>query len=144
MKREALRKQLSVVALLLLLTPLTELQARTSSWLRGTWAGAGYQTDTESTWPMTLTVRNGPRRRLYLVDYPSLKCGGRWKPLGTGKRRATFTEVLTHGQADCLDNGRVIIQRISSTQLLYLYSNQGSKKITASAILNRRRMAANN
>ena len=131
-------RALPTVLLLLLLTPTISLQAKGKPWLRGVWQGTGYQTDTNSTWPMTLTIARQSRRRVFLVDYPSLKCGGKWRQLTIGKRRATFKEVLDRGQTDCADNGRVTIQRLSSGQLLYLYSNQGSRQITASAILSRK------
>ena len=132
------QRLLLAVVLLLLLASVNAAQAKRKPWLRGAWEGTGYQTDTDSTWPMTLTITRGQRRRAFSVDYPSLKCGGRWQVLSIGRRRATFKEMLEHGQTECVDNGRVIIQRINTTQLLYLYSNQGSRKITASAILNRR------
>lgn len=131
------RRLLLAIVLLLLLAPTLVPQSRRKPWLRGVWEGTGYQTDTESAWPMSLEVTRRQGRHVLTINYPSLKCGGRWQPLNIGRRRATFKEVLEHGQSECLDNGRVIIQRINSTQLLYLYSNQG-RKITASAILNKR------
>ena len=134
---------LLAIILLLLLTPTNAAQARSQSWLRGVWEGTGYQTDSDSTWPMTFSIRRRRGQRAYSANYASLKCGGEWRLLTINKRRATFREVLTYGQTECLENGRVIIQRLNNTQLLYLYSNQGSRKITASAILNKRMPARN-
>ena len=134
-----MRKSFLVLGLLLLLTSTAAAQGKSKSWLRGSWAGTGYQTDTdgESTWPMTLAIkRTRSGRRTYSIEYPSLSCGGRWKLLSVNGNRARFREQLNHGQDNCANNGLVRIERIGR-QLIFLYSNQGSREITASAILNR-------
>ena len=135
------RRAAGLIVVLLVLAPNVAPQARSKSWLRGVWEGTGYQTDTASSWPLVLTARTCGGRRLFSVDYPSLNCGGTWQLLQLSRRRAVFREVLDRGQSECTDKGRVTIQRINNAQLIYLYSNQGSRQITASAILNRKRPA---
>lgn len=132
-------RTLTVFGLLLLLASTAASQSKRKSWLRGAWEGTGYQTDSNSTWPMNLTITKlKGSRRTFSIDYPSLNCGGRWKLLGVKKTRATFRERLDRGQGNCTDNGFVVIERMNRKQLIYLYSNQGSRELTASAILNRK------
>jgi len=121
--------------LLLLACSLASAQSKSNSWMRGTWEGTGYQTDDKSTWEMVLKA--GGKR--FAIDYPSLSCGGRWQLISINAWRARFRERLDHGQDKCADNGKVLVQRLNRNQILFLYSNQGEKELTASAILNRKR-----
>ena len=109
-------------------------QTKSNAWLKGTWEGTGYQTDDQSTWSMLLTVRG----RSFSIDYPSLKCGGRWQLISLNGYRARFKERLDHGQDKCTGNGSVVIQRLNKRQILFLYSLSGKREVTASAVLNRK------
>ena len=104
-------------------------------WLRGEWAGTGYQIDSADTWAMVLKFRRGR----YTAEYPSLECAGRWRLLQVSRTRAVFRETITTGAERCAPRGRVVIERLNARQLGYRYSYQGSKDYVASAILNRRR-----
>jgi hypothetical protein len=135
LRRPFLIRTATILSLLLLGASV----ATSQSWLRGTWEGTGYQIDDNSTWTMKLTVaqaKNGRRR--FSIEYPSLNCGGRWKLLSANGRQLVFREQLSHGQEKCSNNGRVTVERINSKQILFLYSNQGTREITASAVLNRK------
>jgi hypothetical protein len=105
------------------------------SWLRGEWAGTGYQIDSENTWAMVLKFGRGR----YTAEYPSLECAGRWRLLSVSRTRAVFRETITTGAEHCAPRGRVVIERLNARQFGYRYSYQGSKDYVASAILNRRR-----
>lgn len=104
-------------------------------WLRGEWAGTGYQVDSESTWAMVLNFGRGS----YTAEYPSLECAGRWRLLSVSRTRAIFRETITKGAEKCAARGRVVIERLNARQLGYRFSYEGSKEFVASAILNRRR-----
>ena len=132
-------RTLTVLALLVLTVSSATAQDKGKSWLRGNWEGTGYQTDDKSTWPMkvTITKRKGGRR-VFSIDYPSLNCGGRWKVLSSNRSRATFREQLDHGQDKCTDHGLVRIERVGRGQLIFLYSRQGRRDLTASALLSRK------
>lgn len=104
-------------------------------WLNGTWEGKGYQIDTDETWTMKLTVRG----RRYNIEYPSLKCGGQWVPISINRSRARFIEKITLGIETCTDKGNVVVERLSRRQIAYRHSNPGSRDVTASAILNRKK-----
>jgi len=125
---------LSAVLLSLFLGSAICAQTKTNPWIKGTWEGTGYQTDDQSTWTMLLTARG----RRYSIDYPSLKCGGRWQLVSINAYRARFKERLDHGQTECTDNGTVVIQRLNKRQIFFLYTIAGSGEVTASAVLNRR------
>ena len=136
-----MRKTLVVLTLLLLLAFTSAAQGKRRSWLRGSWEGTGYQSDDQSTWPMKLTIRRSKSgRRTFSIDYPSLSCGGHWRLLSLSEAAANFREILDHGQDKCSDKGVVLVER-KGAQLIFLYSNQGSREITASAVLNRRKPA---
>ena len=134
MKSGILIITLATVLLTLLLSSAISAQPKSKTWIKGTWEGAGYQTDNQSTWTMRLTARG----RRFSIDYPSLDCGGRWQLISIGSYRARFKEKLDHGQDKCTDNGNVVIQRLSRSQVFFFYSLAGSRKVTASAVLNRR------
>lgn len=135
-----MRKPLAVLGLLFVLVSTAPSQGKQRPWLRGVWEGTGYQTDDASTWPMKLTVkRSKSGGRIYSIDYPSLNCGGRWRLLSMNQNQARFRELLSYGQDKCADNGLVVIERKGS-QSIFLYSNQGSREITASAVLNRKKL----
>ena len=131
---------LKIVATLVLLVCLTsavssQSKIRTGRWLSGTWEGTGYQIDNNETWTMKLTVRG----KVYKIEYPSLKCGGKWIPISIGRNRARLIEKITFGLEDCVDNGNVVIERLNRRQIAYRFTGRGSRQVTASAILNRRK-----
>ena len=119
---------------LILMTNAGYGQEQTRSWLNGTWEGTGYQMDTNETWAMRLKVR----RNRYSIEYPSLNCGGRWKLLSINSWQANFRESIRYGRDECVDEGRVVIQRLGNGQIAYRFYNRGAARVTASAILNRR------
>ncbi len=118
-------------------------QSKQRRWLRGVWEGTGYQTDTNSTWAMQLTVTRENGRRVYLIDYPSLDCGGRWKLLSMNSNVARFREQITRGPDKCTQNGLVVLER-KRGQIIFLYSNEGTREIAATAVLNRKNRATAN
>ena len=107
----------------------------TRLWISGTWEGAGYQIDDQSTWTISLTVH--PDK--FAVAYPSLNCGGQWELKRLSARRAVFRERLSYGKDKCQDNSTVVIERLSNRQLVFLFTNPGENEVNSSGILNRRR-----
>lgn len=135
MKPASLIRSFGICCVLFLSCAAVSAQAKSTSWLRGTWDGTGYQTDDKSTWDMTLKVTG----RSFAIDYPSLGCGGRWRLISLAATSARFRERLDRGQDKCADKGRVVIQRLNRNQILFLWSYEGEKTLKASAILNRER-----
>ena len=131
--------RIPIAILLLLFTAAVVCpQRRDQAWLNGTWEGTGYQIDDNTTWTMRLRVR-GNR---YLIEYPSLKCAGRWQPISISANGARFREKITLGLEACTDKGIVVIERLSHNQIAYRYSNRGTTEVIASAILNRQKVRA--
>ncbi|HEX8636307.1 MAG TPA: hypothetical protein VF703_19455 [Pyrinomonadaceae bacterium] len=134
-----MRRLAAILLVIICLSPAAYTQGRPSSrsssgaWLRGTWEGTGYQLDTATIWTMRLTVRGGR----YVIEYPSLNCGGRWRRLSLNSRVATFREHIAVGRGECVDRGRVVLQRLNGKQIAYRFSQPGSRDVAASAILNR-------
>ena len=116
-------------------TVCAQSKASGNPWLNGTWEGTGYQIDTNETWTMRLVVAG----KRYKIEYPSLKCTGRWSPISVGSWIARFRERITSGTEDCTDKGSVVIERLSRRQIAYRYSNPGTRDVIASAILNRKK-----
>lgn len=134
-----MRQSLASLLLLLVLVSTAASQAKQTSWLRGAWEGTGYQTDDGSTWPMKLTItRSKGRGRTFSIDYRSLNCGGRWKLLSLNQSKARFREQLRYGKDKCANNGLVVVERISGRQIVFLFSYENSREITASAVLKRK------
>jgi hypothetical protein len=132
-----MRRLAAALLAVICMSSFVSAQGRRSSgtWLRGTWEGTGYQIDTDTTWTMRLGVRGGK----YLIEYPSLKCGGRWRRLSLNSRVATFREQITVGRGECVDQGRVVIERLNGRQIAYRFSHRGATEVSASAILTRKR-----
>lgn len=133
--RRAMSKTLAILGLVLISVVGGSAQSRRADWLRGIWEGTGYQSDDASTWTMRLTAG----RRRFSIEYPSLDCGGEWKGISINHNKARFREILSHGKERCVDNGNVVIERFSNTQIVYLFSNRGSRTVTAVALLNRKK-----
>jgi hypothetical protein len=124
-----------VAILSLLLTTAAAAQKKSLTWLQGTWEGTGYQIDSQSTWTMRLTAKG----RRFSIDYPSLNCGGTWKLITMNAYRARFKEVINYGKEECALNGSVVLQWLNKNQAMYLYSNAGTREISASSVLKRTR-----
>lgn len=131
-------KTFRFVAALCMIFALTSVvlpQSKGRTWLRGTWEGTGYQIDDNSTWTMSLKISG----RRFLIEYPSLNCGGEWKLSRINSRRARFTERLNRGVDVCSNVGTVVIERLNATQVIFLYYRKGERAVSSSAILNKKR-----
>lgn len=105
------------------------------AWLTGTWKGKGYQWDTGSSWLMVLKATPDN----YTIEYPGLKCGGKWSLLDTDAETATFTELLSYGTDVCDASGRFRIEKLSSGELGFTYARSTSPEIVAAGILEKTR-----
>ena len=132
-----MRRIVATVLLILVTTSVIYAQnkSRNRAWLNGTWEGTGYQMDNNELWTMLLTVKGGR----FKIEYPSLKCEGRWRPIRIRRSTARFREILTTGADVCADKGTVVIQRLSRRQIAFRYINQGEVDVTSSSILNRKK-----
>jgi hypothetical protein len=128
-------KVVAAVCLLFSLTSVASSKGRRQVWLSGTWEGTGYQIDDNSTWTMSLKTRG----RKFMIEYPSLNCGGEWRLSSINSRRARFRERIKHGLDVCSNQGTVVVERLNATQVIFLYYRKGEPVVSSSAILDRKK-----
>ena len=87
-------------------------------WLEGVWQGTGNQHAPKMTWTVKLTAEDNT----YAIEYPSLRCGGKWTLVETGERSAKFKEVITRGLERCSSDGDISVERISDDEVSYRYT----------------------
>jgi hypothetical protein len=114
---EGITLLLRISALLLVLmlsgtTTFPQTRSRNQSWLNGTWEGKGYQSDTDETWTMRLTVKGNK----YLIEYPLSQL--RWK------MEASQPKLLDHPIPGGDNTGR---------RYLYEHGKRGNPTIESTA-----------
>jgi hypothetical protein len=72
--------------------------------VEGIWEGTGKQDD-GSNWPVKITINSDN----YLVEYPSLNCGGSLKLLRENDESLVFQEVLNYGFDACHNDGKTVL-----------------------------------
>lgn len=92
--------------------------SQSSQWLEGVWEGKGYQNAPEMTWSIKFTADNNT----YAIEYPSLRCGGKWTLVEMNDGRATFKETITRGLERCSNGGDISIEKINDYQISYKYT----------------------
>jgi len=87
-------------------------------WLEGVWEGKGYQHTPKMTWSIKLTAENST----YAIEYPSLRCGGKWTFVEASDGTAKFKETITRGLERCSSGGDIQIEKISDDEISYKYT----------------------
>jgi len=80
----------------------------------GTWTGTGNQ-DNGSSWTIKITIT--PNH--YLIEYPSISCGGELTLLEETPNLMKFKEKITYGRTNCIDGGIVEITKTSEHTAKY-------------------------
>lgn len=109
-----------------------EQKIETNEWLDGDWEGIGSQDDNKTEWPIRLSINQSESK--YHIEYPSLNCGGEWKPIFRTTKKVMFKEKLTHGIENCINEGSVILEVLASGELSFKYYGP-SETVNASGIL---------
>lgn len=104
------------------------------SWLEGVWTGEGYQSDTETTWTVRLTVQDG----IFTIEYPNIPCRGTWSLTSKNSSGASFTETITQGTDRCVNGERIRIERVSDSEISCKFSHAGSRVVIATAVLTKK------
>ena len=89
-----------------------------SQWLEGVWEGTGYQHTPKMSWSVKFTAENDT----YAIEYPSLRCGGKWTLVEMDGSSAKFKEVITRGLERCSSDGDILVEKISDNQVSYKYT----------------------
>jgi hypothetical protein len=106
-------------------------QKSASHKFEGRWHGFGKQDD-NSRWSIKIAI--SPNR--YLIDYPSLKCGGALKLIKENADSLVFQEDLTYGLEGCYNKGKtVLIKLTNNTIRYYWYHENGGRKAAAGRLI---------
>lgn len=91
--------------------------AQSSSSFDGVWVGQGYQLDNDQTWAIKLTI-DGDNIK---IEYPSLGCSGSLKKSKGNKNKLFLLEKISETN-NCLDNGKVELEKLTKTELRFKWS----------------------
>lgn len=93
----------------------------------GIWQGSGKQ-DNNSNWTIKATINPDH----YLIDYPSLNCGGTLELIKENDTSLVFREVLTYGLNGCYNHGKTVLIKVTDDTLRYYwYHENGGRKAAA-------------
>ncbi len=96
----------------------------------GIWEGTGKQAG--ESWTLKITLSD----KEFLVDYPSLKCGGKLEVITSYDNKALFREKITYGKSLCVDNGKTILTTTDKSEAKYKWYYPNGK-LGATGILNK-------
>ena len=100
--------------------------------LSGTWIGTARQFSVDSSWSIEITFEDDGVD----IRHPSLACGGQLQPISESTTRFVYRERIRFGLAQCIDNGRVVLERTSRDTLSYEWSDEfGALDATGSLTL---------
>ena len=105
-------------------------------WLEGVWTGEGYQSDTRTTWTIRVTVHDG----YFGVEYPNIPCRGTWSVTNKHSRGASFIESITEGIGRCANGERILLERVSDSEISCKFSHAGSRVVIATAVLTKKEL----
>lgn len=94
----------------------------------GIWEGNGEQS--RSRWTIRIAIVDGQ----YLIDYPSLRCGGRMKLVSEDEDKIVFDEELDFGLGTCINHGRTVLTKRAEHQADYQWYDQRGKLIAVGAV----------
>ena len=112
-----------ICSLLLSLSCLADAgQRNTISQFMGAWEGLGKQ-DNGTQWSIRVNIRPN----FYVIDYPSLTCGGVLTLLKTTDTSLVFKETLTYSITQCINHGEVVLNKIAEHKAGYHWFSQQNK-----------------
>ena len=91
-------------------------------WLEGKWTGVGYQPVGNSTWEVELNY--SMTEEYAEINYPSLKCSGKWKLTFSNNNRAEFIEQITEGTDKCVELSRIVVTKIDDEYIQVSWFSQ--------------------
>ena len=88
--------------------------------LSGTWIGMARQFSVDSSWSIEITFEGDGGD----IRYPSLACGGQLQPVSRSDTQLVYRERIRFGLSQCIDNGRVVLERTSKDTLSYEWHDE--------------------
>lgn len=137
-----LKKKTYLKTLLYLFLAFTTLtvsaQSSDITWLKGTWAGSGYQPSSEGqiNWKIEFKYQSD----LFLIHYPSFPCGGTWELVKIDDNSAHFIERITDGTDKCANNLVVFVQLLNKKKVKVSFIDPTTNIIEASGILRKKKV----
>lgn len=101
--------------------------------LFGVWRGSAYQPDVKEGWDIKVTHMEGDQN--YIIDYPSIGCGGYWHLINSNARLLTFKEELTYGRGTCNDGGTIVLEMTNDHNFKYKFYYPDKNTLNASGHL---------
>ena len=93
----------------------------------GEWEGMGSQ-DNGTHWSIRLNIRPN----FYVIDYPSLICGGVLTLIKSDNKSLVFKETLTYGIDRCINHGEIVLSKIAEHKVSYhWFSRKGKMEAVA-------------
>lgn len=89
-----------------------------TQWLVGVWEGTAHQNTPKMSYSIRLTADNNS----YSIEYPSLRCGGKWTLEEMASDHAKFKETITHGGDRCSSDGDILVEKTGDRQISYKYT----------------------
>lgn len=87
-------------------------------WLDGVWEGTAHQNTPKMSYSIRLTAGNSS----YSIEYPSLRCGGKWTVQEMSGTHAKFKEEITYGGERCSSDGDIVVEKTGERQISYKYT----------------------
>lgn len=100
--------------------------------LNGVWGGEAIQDD-NSRWTIKLSIQP----ESYVIDYPTLKCGGMMELVKENLDSLVFREVLTYGTNRCYNNGKTVLIKANDNKIRYYWYFENNGRKAAFAELSR-------
>ena len=97
-------------------------QSDTINQFTGEWEGTGKQVN-NTQW----TIRVNIHPKLYVIDYPSLICGGKLTLIKSTDTSLVFKETLTYGITRCINHGEVVLNKVAEYEAGYHWFSRKDK-----------------
>ena len=107
-------------------------------WLEGKWTGVGYQPVGNSTWDIELNY--SMTEKFTDINYPSLKCSGKWALTFSNNNRAEFIEQITEGTDRCVELSRIVVTKIDDEYVQVSWFSEHFEGIDAVVTLRNEKM----
>ncbi|MEO7507262.1 MAG: hypothetical protein ABIZ95_08515 [Pyrinomonadaceae bacterium] len=105
---------------------------QSENWLAGEWHGEGAMQDGSGTWSIDVWTEDDH----YAVDYPTMKCSGRWDVKSQTPTEAVLYEKFTIGK-NCESGARIDVKKRSADQIGVTFTIENSDAEVVSVTLNR-------
>ncbi|TSE09069.1 MULTISPECIES: hypothetical protein [Aquimarina] len=130
--------KLKNILFLLIALSLTGCKSNDILWLNGQWEGVGCQLDFEETYTWSINLNINATKKLFNIEYPSLKCNGNWELIDYSNGRAIFSELIIENTNACIEKGKVILTKVDENHISFSYYILNENEVVAFSTLRRK------